>query len=110
MLKKDSFEWSGQAKEAFQKLKLAMTHTSVLALPNFNRIVFECDASSFGIEQISPTGRYNLSLYQHKFGKIYPIETQHSPAPSGENHSIFKGQLSTLDLAIIPKQMGKLKW
>ena len=38
MLKKDSFEWSGQAEEAFQKLKLAMTHTSVLALPNFNRI------------------------------------------------------------------------
>lgn len=50
MLKKDSFEWSGQAEEAFQKLKLAMTHTSVLVLPNLNRIfVVECDASSFGI-------------------------------------------------------------
>ena len=50
MLKKDSFEWSGQAKEAFQKLKLAMTNAPILALPNFNRIfVVECDASGFGI-------------------------------------------------------------
>ena len=50
MLKKDSFEWSGQAKEAFQKLKLAMTNAPVLALPNFNRIfVVECDAIGFGI-------------------------------------------------------------
>ena len=50
MLKKDSFEWSGQAEEAFQKLKLAMTNAPVLALPNFNIIfVVECDAIGFGI-------------------------------------------------------------
>ncbi|KAL6329716.1 hypothetical protein AAG906_035364 [Vitis piasezkii] len=99
MLKKDSFEWSGQAEEAFQKLKLAMTHTSVLVLPNLNRIfVVECDASSFGID------------YMEYHNPLFAIETQHSLAPSGKNCSIFKGQLSTSDLAIIPKQMGELKW
>ncbi|RVW18488.1 hypothetical protein CK203_109048 [Vitis vinifera] len=98
MLKKDSFEWSGQAEEAFQKLKLAMTNAPVLALPNFNRIfVVECDAIGFGID------------YMGYHDPLFAIETQHSLAPSGENCLVFKEQLSTSALAIIPKQMGKLK-
>ena len=50
MLGKDSFVWSDEAKNAFEDLKRAMTQTSVLALPNFEK-PFEVytDASGEGI-------------------------------------------------------------
>ncbi|KAL5805441.1 hypothetical protein ACOSQ4_028174 [Xanthoceras sorbifolium] len=37
MLKKDNFEWTKEARLAFEDLKRAMTQTSVLALPNFDK-------------------------------------------------------------------------
>jgi hypothetical protein len=50
MLKKNAFLWTEDAKTAFQKLKAAVTHAPVLALPNFNQpFVVECDASGVGI-------------------------------------------------------------
>ncbi|KAL6329512.1 hypothetical protein AAG906_021520 [Vitis piasezkii] len=112
MLKKDSFEWSGQAEEAFQKLKLAMTHTSERPIAFFSCAIQrkhlylstyekEILALVLAVQKWRPKGHENMvadALSRRQ-------ETQHSPAPSGENHSIFKGQLSTLDLAIIPKQM-----
>ena len=50
LLKKDAFEWSPRADEAFLALKQAMTQASVLALPNFsNTFVVECDASGSSI-------------------------------------------------------------
>ena len=35
-LKKDAFEWTDQANQAFQNLKQAVSHPSVLALPDFS--------------------------------------------------------------------------
>ncbi|KAK0595099.1 hypothetical protein LWI29_003584 [Acer saccharum] len=50
MLKKDSFEWTEEAKKAFEDLKRAMTQTPVLVLLDFEK-PFEVytDASGEGI-------------------------------------------------------------
>ena len=37
LLKTDGFIWGEEAEDAFQKLKLAMCSTSVLALPDFSQ-------------------------------------------------------------------------
>jgi len=50
LLRKNAFEWSTSAKEAFQKLKEAVTQAPVLSLPNFSQsFVIECDASGVGV-------------------------------------------------------------
>jgi hypothetical protein len=50
LLKKDAYEWSPKAEEAFEELKSAMTQAPVLALPNFSKtFMVECDASGSGI-------------------------------------------------------------
>ena len=46
LLKKDAFRWLEEETQAFHFLKIAMTTTLVLALPNFNKLfVIESDAS-----------------------------------------------------------------
>ena len=46
LLKKDVFQWSDRASTAFDKLKVAITTTPVLALPYFNRpFIIMADAS-----------------------------------------------------------------
>lgn len=49
-LKKDSFTWTPLQQEAFDTLKLTMTTTPVLALPDYSQpFILEADASGFGI-------------------------------------------------------------
>ena len=50
LLKKGQFCWSQEAKTAFKALKLAMTQTPILAMPNFNDVfIIETNASGGGI-------------------------------------------------------------
>ena len=53
LLAKDSFHWSEAAKQAFIKLKEALTTPPVLCLPDFSQqFVVECDASGIGLGAI----------------------------------------------------------
>jgi hypothetical protein len=50
LLKKNSFNWTPAAAQAFQTLKMAMCTTPVLTLPDFTKTFFlECDVSGKGI-------------------------------------------------------------
>ena len=50
MLCRDSFKWVEDLVQAFKQLKIIMTCTPVLALPNFTILfILECDASDTGM-------------------------------------------------------------
>lgn len=50
LLKADPFSWEECAQQAFEALKLVMTQTPILAMPNFSQpFVIEADASGFGV-------------------------------------------------------------
>ncbi|KAG6479507.1 hypothetical protein ZIOFF_062973 [Zingiber officinale] len=52
-LRRNSFEWNEAAELTFQKLKITLTSTLVLALPDFSKpFVVDCDASNMGIGAI----------------------------------------------------------
>jgi hypothetical protein len=53
LLKKEGFSWSTEADAAFETLKLAVTATPILAMPDFAKpFVVECDASSHGFRAV----------------------------------------------------------
>jgi hypothetical protein len=50
LLRKNSFEWTFTAKEAFTALKNAVTNPLVLILPDFTKpFIIQCDASGCGV-------------------------------------------------------------
>ena len=47
-MKKERFQWSEQAKESFQKVKVMLSSTPVFVLPDFKKL-FEVDCNAFKI-------------------------------------------------------------
>jgi len=49
-MKKKAFYWMKEATESFEKIKLIMCTTHVLAIPNFTKtFIIECDAPGHGL-------------------------------------------------------------
>ena len=71
MLKKDNFEWTDEARKAFEDLKRAMTNTPVLALPNFQK-PFEVytDASGDGIGAVLVQEKRPLAFISKALGPM----------------------------------------
>ena len=72
LLKKESFSWTEEATEAFEKLKEAMCTTLLLATPDFTKtFIVECDASGHAIGAILMQEGRPLSLERNQLnGKI----------------------------------------
>ncbi|KAI9182344.1 hypothetical protein LWI28_024397 [Acer negundo] len=71
MLKKDSFEWTEEAKKAFEDLKWVMTQTFVLALLDFEK-PFEVytDASGEGIGVVLVWEKRHLAFVFKSLGPM----------------------------------------
>ena len=70
LLKKDGFNWGEEAEDAFQKLKLAMCSTPVLALPDFSQpFIVETDACYGGIGAVLMQNRRPLAYLSQGLGQ-----------------------------------------
>jgi hypothetical protein len=81
LLQKKQFQWSADAQAAFDQLKVAMSSTPVLALPDFSKqFVVETDASDIGLGAVlmqddKPIAFLSKSLSaNNKFLSIYEKE------------------------------------
>lgn len=69
LLKKDAFEWSGEADSSFQNLKSAMVFAPVLRLPNFDRPFYiETYASDLGIGAVLLQDGHLIAYFSKKLG------------------------------------------
>lgn len=67
LLKRDSFHWSNSAATAFDKLKLAVTSTLVLILPDFSKsFIIETDASRLGVGAVLSQNGHLIAFHSCK--------------------------------------------
>ncbi|CAM8931525.1 unnamed protein product [Rhodiola kirilowii] len=70
LLRKDAYAWTHPADGAFEQLKVALSTTPVLALPNFNRpFVVQSDASGVGMGAVLLQEQRPLAFFSKKFTK-----------------------------------------
>lgn len=89
LLRKDNFQWSPAADNAFFTLKMAMSSTPVLALMDFTKpFTIECDVSNHGIGAV-------LSQDHH------PIEFLSKPlAPKHQALSVYDKEMLAVVFAV----------
>ena len=69
LLQKKAFQWTEDAQVAFDKLKLAMSTTPVLALPNFEKqFTIETDACDTGIGAVLAQEGHPVAFYSKALG------------------------------------------
>ena len=89
LLKKDSFQWEGEAQLAFEKLKQEMTSLSVLVVPCFDKdFVIETDASGKGLGAV---------LMQE--GKLVAYMS-HTLSNRAQKKSVYERKLVAIVLAV----------
>ncbi|KAJ3684733.1 hypothetical protein LUZ61_013897 [Rhynchospora tenuis] len=83
LLKKEGFQWSQPAEEAFQTLKTALQAAPSLQMPNFdNPFIVECDASGSGIGAVLHQGDRPLAFFSR------PIPPHHAKLAAYERELI----------------------
>ena len=87
LLKKDAFQWSQRAYDAFVTLKSALTKAHVLALSNFDKpFVLETNASGIGIGAVLGQDNHPIAY----FSKTISIRMQKQSAYAREMYAITK--------------------
>ncbi|GKC02833.1 putative mitochondrial protein [Tanacetum coccineum] len=72
LLKKNSLQWSEEAQVAFEKLKVAMITSPVLALPNFSKdSVVETDACGTGVGAVLLQEGHPIALAEYWYNTNY---------------------------------------
>lgn len=83
MLRKNSFIWTDKSTQAFEKLKVAMTTTPVLAFLDFSQpFVIECDASDLGIGAVLLQNKRPIAFFSRVLAR------RHQPLPAYEKELI----------------------
>jgi len=76
LLKKEGFEWSEQAGQAFESLKESVTSLPVLALPDFEQeFIVETDASGTGIGAVLSQGRRPIAFLSQAFSSTGRVKS-----------------------------------
>lgn len=89
LLKKKAFLWSDAAQQAFQQLKLAMSSTPMLALPNFSLpFVLETDACAYGVGAVLSQLNHPIAYYSKALG------------PANQKLSIYEKEFLAIMMAV----------
>jgi len=83
LLRKDGFQWTEEASQAFRALQQALSSAPVLHLPNFSMLfIVECDASSSGFGAVLHQGSGPIAFFSR------PIAPRHAKLATYERKLI----------------------